>query len=116
MMKFVYKTDQKASVRAVAEESVEEAEIKDQHIEDLMEEAIKKSRRAGAHLPSNVPVPDSGAAGASASNGRARRSVQMVKDQLIIWKSTLEARLGADIPRSHPVIRWMGGRDQQVLH
>ena len=72
-----------------------------------MEEAIKKSGRSGSHIPINVPVPEFSAVGESASNGRAERAVQMVEDQLRVGKLALEGRIGAKIPSSHPVIRWM---------
>lgn len=107
LTKFVYKSDQEVSVRAAAEEAVKDAQMKDDQIKDLMEEAIKKSGRAGTHLPFNTAVPELSAVGESASNGRAERAVQTVEDQLRVGKSALEARLGAKIPCSHPVIRWM---------
>ena len=119
LTKIVYKTDQEYSVRAVAERSAKEAEIKDRHIKDSMEETIKKSGRTGAHLPSNVPVPEFSAVGKSASNGRVGRAVQMVEDQLR-WEITSGGQVRCqDSVQSpcHSVDGWaLCGRDQQALH
>ena len=103
----MYKTDQESSVRAAADESVKDAQAKDEQIRGVMEEAVRKSGRAGKHMPLNTAVPEFSAVGESASNGRAERAVQMVEDQLRVGKSALEARLGAKIPCNHPIIRWM---------
>ena len=83
LTKFVYKTVQEPSVRAVAKGSVTEPEIKDLHNINRMEEAIKKSGRPGTCLPSNVTVPDFTAAGKSASNGRAERAVRCMMGQVL---------------------------------
>ena len=64
---FVWKSDQEKSIRA------------------LMNEAIKRSGRAGSmvHEEGDVPVtavPGASPVGSSTSNGRAGRAVQMVED------------------------------------
>ena len=104
---FVYKTDQESSVRVAVDESIKDAQAKDEQVRGMMKEAITKSGRAGKHMPLNTAVPEFSAVGESASNGRAERAVQMVEDQMRVGKSALEARLGAKIPCSHPIIRWM---------
>ena len=80
-----------------------------------MEEAIRKSGRAGKHMPLNAAVPEFSAVGESASTGKAERAVQMVEDQLRVGTSALEGRLGAKIPCSHPIIRWMVEHDVDVI-
>lgn len=102
----IYKTDQKSSVRAAAEESVKYAQAKDEQIRGVVAEAVSESGRAGKRMPLNAAVPEFSAVGESASNGRAQRAVQMFEDQLRVVKSALEARLDAKILCSHPIIRW----------
>ena len=52
-------------------------------------------------------VPEESAPGESQSNGAAERAIQSIEDQLRTMKHALETRLGAKIPCSHPIMRWM---------
>ena len=54
-----------------------------------------------------VGVPEESNVGESQSNGRAERSVQLVKGQLRTMKLALEDKLQRQIPCSHPIIAWM---------
>ena len=102
LTKFVFKTDQESSIKALMEETIQ----KDADIKTMMDEAIRRSGRQGDHIPLTA-VPENSAVGASASNGRAERTVQTVEDQLRVLKAAFESRIGAQVPCSHPVIRWL---------
>ena len=102
LTKFVFKTDQESSIKALMEETIQ----KDADIKTMMDEAIRRSGRQGDHIPLTA-VPENSAVGASASNGRAERTVQTVEDQLRVLKAAFESRIGAKVPGSHPVIRWL---------
>ena len=75
LTKFVYKTDQENSIKAVSEQTLKKAELRDDSIKDTMEEAVKRSTRSGTHIPFNTPVPEWSAVGESASNDRAERTM-----------------------------------------
>ena len=93
LTKFVYKSDKEVSIIA------------------LMDEAIRRSGRAGKLLPADVPspqaVPENSAVGESQSNGRAERTVQTVEDLLRTHKLSLETKIKARLPSDHAVLRWM---------
>ena len=92
LTKFVYKSDKESSIIA------------------LMDEAIRKSGRAGHHMPEDVPVlgvPENSAVGESQSNGRAERAVQTVEDLLRTHKLALESKVKARAPSDHAVLRWL---------
>ena len=94
LTRFVWKSDQEASVKA------------------LMEEAVKRCGRSGDMVPDGeaspvTAVPESSPVGSSASNGRIERTVQAVEDLLRTLKAALEARIGAQFPCAHPVVRWL---------
>ena len=61
-----------------------------------------------AHDPElHTAVPERSAVGSSASNGRAERTAQIIKDLVRTYRSALHARLGCSIPTKHPVFRWL---------
>ena len=98
---FVYKNDKENAIIA------------------LMEEAVRRSGRAGRRMPRDVPLPDgvdanagdvsavpeNSAVGESASNWRAEISIQSVEDLLRVHKLAIESRIKAHISSDHAVLR-----------
>ena len=93
LSKFVYKSDQESSIKAVMIEA----------LMSIMNEAIRRTGTSGEF----VPVPENSAVGASASNGRAERAVQAVEDLVRTLKAALESHLNWKMPVVHPVFRWL---------
>ena len=69
-----------------------------------------KSRREQATILENSPVGDSRA------NGAAERAVQAVQEQVRVLRHALEARIGAKIKGSHPIIAWLIEHAADVLN
>ena len=60
-------------------------------------------------------VPEHFAAGQSQSNGRAEMAVQTAENQLRTLKASLEYRIGASIPSTHPICLWLAEYTGVVL-
>ena len=63
-----------------------------------------------------IIVPEHSAVGESQSNGNAERAVQQEEDQVRTIKSALASRIGAKIPSSHPLVRWMVEHSVDILN
>ena len=111
LTKFDYKSDQESSVKAVMEDAI----AKEKWIRETMELAVRRSGRAGEYIPLQA-IPESSAVGSSPSNGRAERAVQQVEDQVRVGKIALEARLGVQLPCSHPVMRWLVEHSVDIIN
>ena len=100
--KFVYKSDQESSIKAVMLEA----------LKSVMTEAARKTGTSADY----VPVPENSAVGSSASNGRAERTVQAIEDLVRCYKAALEAHLDWKIPVGHAVIRWLVEHAADVMN
>ena len=87
----VYKSDQEPSLKA------------------FIDEALKRAGAASSEDDDAVAcaVPEYSAVGESASNGKAERAVQTIEDLARTLKSALEARIGARVGSTHPMMRWI---------
>ena len=99
----VYRFDLESSIQHVMEEAL----VKNERIRDLTEDATRRSGRSSVRIPCAEAVPENSAVDSSASNGKAKQCDQQVEDQVRVGKAALEARLGAQLPCSHPVLRWL---------
>ena len=70
----------------------------------MLSEALEVCKGRGEWVGA---VPENSAVGESAGNGRAERSVQRFEDQLRTLLAELEARIGQQLPSSHPVVSWL---------
>ena len=52
-------------------------------------------------------IPENSSVGESQSNGRAEAAVKCVEDQIRVMKGALEARIGARVPSTYPVLKWL---------
>ena len=79
--------------------------------EAFLDDNVKRSVRAGTsqHRASleMCTVPENSAVGSSASYGGAETTVQMAGDHLRTLKAASDARIGAKIPSSQPVVNWL---------
>ena len=105
LTKFVYKCDQERALDALSESAVEDALLP-----KLIEEAAQRIGRVATPADEDdvrIAVPENSPVGESQSNGKSERTVQMVEDQIRTMKLALEARIGARIPCSHPLMHWV---------
>ena len=70
----------------------------------VVEAAIKKVSGTTQWAGS---VRETSAVGESQSNGKAESAVKAVEDQARVMKGALESRIGARIPSTHPVMKWL---------
>ena len=93
--KIAYRSDQEASIIA------------------LIERALHNCGKAGTVTDA---VPEHSAVGESSSNGTAENTVLQVEGQMRTLKAALEARLGARLPNTHPVMRWLVQHVASILN
>ena len=74
-----------------------------------IQEEVKKIRPEETLLE-NSPVGD------SQSNGIAERAVQAISEQTRVLRASLEAKLGAKVPGSHPVTCWLIEHAAELLN
>ena len=91
VVKLVYKSDQEPAIKSYLDAALKQVGAASVMDDDLVICAI----------------PEHSAVGASASNGKAERSVQILKDQVRTLKSAIESNLKTRLPISHPMIHWL---------
>ena len=91
MVKLVYKSDQEPAIKSYLDADLKQVGAASLEDDDLV----------------MCAVPEHSAVGASASNGKAERSVQMLEDQVRTLKSAMETNLKIRLAISHPMIHWL---------
>lgn len=97
---FVYRSDREQSIRKLIFEAVKLARVQ---AEELKKEDLDDSESD----VEPAAVPEESHVGESQSNGRAERSVQIIKAQFRTMKLELEDKLQCRIPCSHPILTWL---------